>query len=232
MTAGPVGVEPYLPDECRRALEAWVCEDHPPGTAEGTGASRHIDGCPSCRELAAGIRLDQQLLRWQLGRIAPPPPRPLALRAPLAAASGHPRRVSLAVLPFLIAVALVLLLGVGLLLGRIGQGRRSGIERSEREAGVIERLAGRHLPRPDAPGELTPIDWPELLRSAAPAELESLESLRSHSGPFLDPWGQPYHLSAVPDGANGAARWRIHSSGPDRKDDRGAGDDVVAPRGE
>jgi len=211
MTVGPVGVEPYLPDECRRALESWVCDD--PASQDAAG---HVERCPSCRELAAGIRLDQQLLRWQLGRIAPPPPRRLVLRAPLVAASGHPRRVSLAVLPFLIAVTLVLLLGVGYLLGRIGQGRRAPIERAEREAAAIQRLVDEHLAPPGAEGAVPPDDWPARLRAAAPTPLRSIAG----GSLLLDPFGEPYRLDAR------SGSWRVRSTGPDRRDDRGAGDDI------
>ncbi len=212
-----------LPEECRRALEAWVCED-----LTSVEAEDHLQRCWSCRELADAIRLDQELLRWQLGRIESPPPRHLQFREPLRSASGHPRRVSLALLPFLIGVVFVLLLAVELMIGTLSGGRAQLklIDQTHDQIEKIQSAVEKHLP---APGGSPLIErWGETLRAADPKAFEGIPI--SPVGSLLDPFGAPYRLLAE-DGS-----WRVYSTGPNCLDesvsengtlDRGArGDDL------
>ncbi|MHC4936461.1 MAG: hypothetical protein ACYTGJ_09625 [Planctomycetota bacterium] len=147
------GGEPTLPEGCRRALEAWVCEEPDRETPS------HIEECPTCRGLAESIAFDRALLRWQLSRVAPPPAPVLPLREPLRSASGHPRRVSLTLLPFLLGVILVLLLAIQLLLGTIG-GRARGADPLLRQ---VERAAVGELGTPDGAEGSPPSGWASLL---------------------------------------------------------------------
>jgi hypothetical protein len=51
--------------------------------------------------------------------------------------------------------------------------------------------------------------------------MEFPDRIVSNRCPFLDPWGSPFHVRV----GSGLAV-RVWSNGPDRKDDRGEGDDI------
>lgn len=204
--------EPPLDDTCRAALEAWVCED--PASAE---AEDHLRTCANCRELAEAIELDQQLLRWQLGRLDTPAPPRLVLRDPLRAASGHPRRVSLAVVPFLLGLVLVLMLGVIAMLGEIGQ-RRDVVRLTVLELGRLQEIVDRHGSAIAAEGT----DWAAQIEAAEPGALAEVLGAPPRIGEAgaLDRYEAPYRVRKA-DGA-----WIVYSTGPNRVDERGAGDDL------
>lgn len=225
-----------LAPDCSRALEEWLTCDTSPGSSDPASASAkaHIESCESCRELADALRFDQDLLRWQLSRIEPPPAPRLALREPLQAASGHPRRVSLTLLPFLIGVILVLLLAVELMLGSIQNSMSPQIPdrtRTVLQIQKIERAIARHLAPPITAGAALPEQWELALWRA---ELEASESetnvprrmrgLQFEDGVFIDPYGVPYRLEV----RDAPLSWRVVSAGPDGQfgTPRGALDDL------
>ena len=217
-------LEPPLAEECQRALESWVCED--PEEAANSDAADHIEHCKSCRDLADAIGFDQKILRWQLSRIEPPPAPRLALREPLRSASGHPRRVSLAVLPFLIGLTLVLLLAVELLLGSIQNSITPQIPDKTRavlQIQRIERALHNQLTPPLLPGATPPANWADQLMENSGGGLRVLEF---EEDGFVDPFGVKYRLRVHPD----QLEWQLVSAGPDQIFAEGGdpGDDLTA----
>lgn len=118
--------------KCESAREAWIAGDG----AAGTEDDGHVSSCPDCTAFAAEFREDQARLRAHFARIPIPSPAPLAPRGALDAASGYQRRVSLNLIPFLLAVILLLMLLVLALAlfklrseGAQRVGRRAAMER-------------------------------------------------------------------------------------------------------
>ena len=63
----------------------------------------------------------------------------------------------------------------------------------------------------------------ESINGQNPRKLDYVEALPSEmnrAGEFLDPWGEPYRISADPN-------VRVYSCGPNRLDERGDGDDIA-----
>jgi len=189
--------------KCQSALEAWICEDPDRAMAED-----HFESCASCRGLAESIQLDQELLRWQLSQIESPPVPRLLLREPLQAASGHPRRVSLSVIPFGIAIVLVLLLAVEFLIFSIAPTASLGL-RTESRAQTLVEIVAELIPIPPSSSQSAtrvPEDWMELIR----AEVEKRHDLPADpEGRYLDAYGTPFRLELTSNN-----RWRIVSAGP------------------
>ncbi len=119
--------------ECATQREAWLAA----GDAAAAEVTAHLAGCPDCTAFVARAALDQRLLREHFARIPIPPPPALELRAPLEAASGHPRRTSLNLIPFLLALLLLLMLAIAALtLFLLRRAHAEGAEPSTRKAGV------------------------------------------------------------------------------------------------
>ena len=200
-----------LENACQRALEEWVCDGHgdPAGRLPHEHPSlEHISGCEVCRGLAEAIAFDQQLLRWQLSRIEPPPAPVLPLREPLRAASGHPRRISLTVIPFLLAVLLVIVLAVQYMLGSIGQEQRGQRIRTSRNTlEQVASAAATALAPPRSPTDLPPSDWPARLGDAAALAPGTAEGATVPT----DGFGRAIRLRASDDGT----RWIAVSAGAD-----------------
>lgn len=91
------------------------------GASESASASGelqdHLHACVDCRKRLAAFRRDQRLLASYFSTVHVPAAPQLALRDALSAASGHPRRTSLAVMPFLLSVILLLLALLAYLMG-------------------------------------------------------------------------------------------------------------------
>lgn len=108
--------------DCERFQEIWVCDSDPGITdsceslapADRDFAEAHVQACPDCQQIAEKFAADQRLLSGFFAAETIPSPPPVALREPLHAASGYPRRVSLNVLPFLLILLLLALLAIGL----------------------------------------------------------------------------------------------------------------------
>ena len=122
--------------ECQRALETYLAEEPVP-----LETRRHLAECPRCDSLAGEMTRDGERLRRYLSATDVPSPPVLKLRGPLHAASGHPRRISLTVIPLLLALLLLVsMLVVAMTVwilkskesGRVAPG--TGIEREERDA--------------------------------------------------------------------------------------------------
>ena len=203
-----------LAPACERALEAWICED-----PASVAAQNHIEKCASCRELAEAIRLDQDLLRWQLERLQPPPTPRLELRDPLQSASGHPRRVSLTVLPYLLGVLLVVVLA-SLYLGGSMLNRWAPLWETEKLLRSVDVAANATLAAPAHSSATPPAGWESQIDPALPKSVDG-------GSPLLDRYGTPIQLRAEPSSA-GEWRWRARSAGPDRTFD--TGDDILAPK--
>lgn len=72
-------------------------------------------------------------------------------------------------------------------------------------------------------GEICRLLRGESINGQNPKKLDYIEALpteMNETGEFLDPWGQPYHMSVYP-------RTRVYSCGPNRIDEHGDGDDVT-----
>lgn len=198
-----------LAPACARALEAWVCEDPASRDADGIAAQEHIQLCASCRELAESIQLDQDLLRWQLGRLEPTPTPRLELRDPLRSASGHPRRVSLTVLPYLLGVFLVVMLG-SLYLGGALLTRWVPQWTTENRLRQVQASAATQLDAPLDATSLPPRGWVDQLSSELPETIQ----IDGYPPAILDGFGTPIRLRASL-AESGAWIWRAESAGED-----------------
>jgi len=191
-------------------------------------AEDHFESCASCRGLAESIQLDQELLRWQLSQIESPPVPRLELREPLQAASGHPRRVSLTLIPFGIAVVLVLLLAVEFLIFSLAPSTSLGPRTETRAQTLVETVAALIPLPPVGPQSASkvPEDWREQIR----AEIDrQYEIPTDEAGRYLDAYGTPFRLELTP-----THRWRIVSAGPNGQFepvDEVASDDIFATQG-
>ncbi|MEM7166450.1 MAG: hypothetical protein AAF581_13375 [Planctomycetota bacterium] len=103
---------------CDEYLETWFAAQDAPATSpqahdeSAEAAAAHVEECAHCAQAAANIDKQALLLSAHFAELAVPSPPPLQPRAPLQAASGYPRRVSLNVLPFMLLLWLIGLLGV------------------------------------------------------------------------------------------------------------------------
>jgi hypothetical protein len=60
------------------------------------------------------------------------------------------------------------------------------------------------------------------LRGNNPTKEPVVESYTTNdSGEFIDPWGMPYRFSM-------ASKFSVYSCGPNKADDQGRGDDIIA----
>ena len=124
--------------ECQRALETYLAEEPVPDETR-----RHLAECPRCDTLAGEMTRDGERLRRYLSATDVPAPPVLKLRGPLHSASGHPRRISLTVIPLLLALLLLvsmLVVAMTLWILRTQESGRAepgtGIEREEGDASV------------------------------------------------------------------------------------------------
>ena len=74
----------------------------------------HVESCEGCQAFTVAVAQDQlDLTGWMKGQVVPPPPPRIEFRrTPLHAASGYPRRVSLAIIPLMWGLILLVSLGV------------------------------------------------------------------------------------------------------------------------
>ncbi|MFQ5654055.1 MAG: hypothetical protein ACE5GW_04915 [Planctomycetota bacterium] len=206
--------------ECQQVLVEWLAQDGEPSPE----LDRHLEECPACRSSADGFSNDRSLLVSTFRSCAPPPAPRLEFRHPLKSASGHPRRISLAILPFLLALLLVfMLLVVALTLviqTKLGRDRRFSQARNEilrievalaqaRESGmVLDEGAG----------------WAEQLLSLQPPREFLPTPSGDGSGGLLDPFARPYLRRTI------GTRETVYSAGENGLDERGEGDDITSPR--
>ncbi len=210
--------------ECQKFLTEWLVEGSA-GAHEGdrgdaakakAGSPAHLSDCPGCHDSTRQLESDQSLLRAHFASLHVPQPPALELRHPLMAASGHPRRISLAILPLLLALLLLTVLAAGLLfwiiVKRVEEKDRQFQTQNEILAiEVAIRQQGLELP----PGH-------GALKSAVTAE--ELAPLAQRSPPLHDPYGHPYQYKSV------SGHAAIYSLGNNGRDDRGRGDDILSPR--
>lgn len=78
-------------------------------------AREHLRECPNCAREAELLAQDREALLLHFATIPVPTPVSLEPRGPLQSASGHPRRVSLTVLPTFFWLLLMVLVAVGAL---------------------------------------------------------------------------------------------------------------------
>ncbi|MFN0057115.1 MAG: hypothetical protein ACKVX7_01540 [Planctomycetota bacterium] len=144
-----------LRHECERFLEQWLVADDTPSdvrelddelggscsTLSATGADEsmsangelldHLHECVDCRKRLAALRCDQRLLASYFKTVQVPAAPRIELRDALSSASGHPRRTSLAILPFLLSVILLLLALLAYLVGSHFAQKQRNAERGE-----------------------------------------------------------------------------------------------------
>lgn len=73
-------------------------------------------------------------------------------------------------------------------------------------------------------GEICRMLRGESINGQNPKKLDYVEALPTEmdgTGEFLDPWGEPYRITVDP-------KVRVYSTGPNRLDERGDGDDIVS----
>lgn len=185
-------------DECQIALETFLSGDDPDASLE------HIEACPECAPLAEELARDQERLRQAFAETKVPPVPALELRDGLQSASGYPRRVSLTLMPFFIALMLLLtLLLIGLAYFAVDKVKNARFQ-SQVEPDLLV-LQQRIAEKQRAGVVFDPTtDW------------------RSHipGAPRVDPLDQPYEIR-VEDGKIVA-----YSVGRDGVDEKGRGDDI------
>ena len=74
------------------------------------------------------------------------------------------------------------------------------------------------------PGEICRMLRGESVNGQNPKKLDYVEAQPfevNSAGEFVDPWGEPYHFSTEP-------KPRVYSSGPNRVDEHGDGDDIAS----
>ncbi|HIA27109.1 MAG TPA: hypothetical protein EYN79_03165 [Planctomycetes bacterium] len=202
-----------LPEGCQSAIVEFLA---------GSSVEDH-SSCTTCSGLLEQLREDQQLLVGHFRRELAEP-RKIDFRSPMLSASGHPRRISLAVIPILLLLMLVTLVGIDLL--------TAGILKKQR-AGRFPLIAGNEILRLEealwksgaSDVEIATLDW-EILVSME-SSLPNNRLIRRGTPPkwvFLDPFGQPYLLMEV------EGSLQFYSAGENGVDDKGTGDDVVSPR--
>ena len=119
--------ESLTPVACEEARAAWFESslDHPSDALEDPAfdagspiaepaVREHVESCEGCQAFTAAVAQDQlDLAGWMKGQVVPPPPPRVEFRrTPLHAASGYPRRVSLAIIPLMWGLILLVSLGV------------------------------------------------------------------------------------------------------------------------
>ncbi|MCI0651034.1 MAG: hypothetical protein L0Z55_04045 [Planctomycetes bacterium] len=98
--------------DCEAAREAWLWREADGAEAPAIPVDEHFAECPECERFVTAVAKDQELIRNHFAKIAVPAVPSLEFRDALAAASGFPRRVSLAIIPFLLALLLALALAI------------------------------------------------------------------------------------------------------------------------
>jgi hypothetical protein len=116
-----------LQDDCERILENWLATSAVDPIEEPSSSEPLIDhllNCTQCRQLVRKIQRDRELLGRHFSGFEIPRARVLDYRDALTAASGHPRRVSLTLLPLFFAVILLLGMLAAYLFGKWAQKSR------------------------------------------------------------------------------------------------------------
>lgn len=86
---------------------------------------------------------------------------------------------------------------------------------------ACERFVRKHHRIPDVH-----LDFLTLMEFVEPASVAEGDVLVGDGKVFVDAWGQPFRIDVIYE--NSERRLRVYSSGPNRKDDRGTNDDIVA----
>ena len=202
-----------LPQGCQNAIEDFL---------SGTSSESHSD-CSTCSDLIDAFRDDQKLLvgyfRHELAE-----PREIDFRDPLLSASGHPRRVSLSILPILLLLLLSVLVAVDLIsIGLLKHVNSNSAQLATRNE--ILRLEESLWALDPATVDPADIDWEILI---AGSDLFGPDRIVLAGAPprkiLLDPFGRPYLILEAD------ARFQIYSAGKNGTDENGGGDDVVSPR--
>ncbi len=188
-------------DECQIALETFLCGD------DSSASMEHIDSCPECAPIAEELARDQERLRRCFAETVVPPA--LELRDGLHSASGYPRRVSLTLMPFFMALLLLLTL----LLIFLAYFTAKHIETVRFQDGVAE-----DLPR---------------IQTAIAVAIRGGVTLNPNGnwqekllnvGDLLDPLDQPYRIRIE------GGKIIPYSIGQNGIDESGTGDDISGKR--